>query len=77
MIKAICTSCKDEREFRYIGRQDGFGEPDLDLYNCMVCTTTLSNITFGIELIATESIERIKSEDDVEYIRRKTEKPGN
>jgi len=65
MIKSQCPTCKTEADFRYIGRQKGFGAvPDFDLYNCETCDSSFANDSLGLELIAESQIQIERNKDN-------------
>ena len=50
IIYGECKICRRPSEFVYFARQDGYGEKDVELYNCRTCGGT----------VAEESVERIR-----------------
>ena len=41
ILNGICPTCGEESEFKYLGEQEMFNKPPIQLYNCGLCKSTI------------------------------------
>lgn len=66
---AVCPSCHVPASLRFAGIQEGFeGTPDLTLWNCEACGTTVSGRAFLRPAVEAELLVRYAPEREMEEV---------